>query len=363
VTALPWHAGQVMPDAFTGAVVLLAWAAASRAPGADGTLLLWTFAALLATTHYTHPILLGAAAAGAVVGQWATGLDWRAGLRRIGAAALAAAAAIAAMVAANGVALDRWVLSPTGGVFLFARVHEDGLTRAWFERHCGRDAPAALCAERPALSGDSQVLLWGDARSPVTRHIWQADDAERWAWSAMLGDAARGSILAAPGDFARHAVAGTYAQLGRFAAVDDECPGGCRDRSGGIAFALNRYRPALLSHLDRSMQVQGTTPKPVVRLVSGAVALAGLLALPIALMAALRRRDGMLAGLLIAVAVVLVANAAMAGALSDVHDRYQSRVVWLAPLAVLLAAMRLRVRLTLAWGGGRGRPSTPATEI
>ena len=41
---------------------------------------------------------------------------------------------------------------------------------------------------------------------------------------------------------------------------------------------------------------------------------------------------------------------AMAGALSDVHDRYQSRLVWLAPFVLLIAARGWRER-------GRGSPN------
>ena len=40
------------------------------------------------------------------------------------------------------------------------------------------------------------------------------------------------------------------------------------------------------------------------------------------------------------IVTALIANAAMVGALSDVHDRYQSRIVWLVPLAMLFLALR-----------------------
>jgi hypothetical protein len=342
LTSLPWHAGQIMPDAFAGPVVLLACLAAARGPAEEGAPLLWTAAALLATTHYTHPVLLGAATAGMVAAQIATGLNWRAGARRLLAGATAAALALGALTAANGIALGRWTPSPMGGVFLFARAHEDGLAKPWFDRHCGRDAPAELCAARGEIADDSQALLWGDGRSLVGRHIWHAgDDAERWRWVEMMTAAVHGAIREAPLRFLRHAAAGMFEQLGRFAAIDDECPTGCRSRAGGIAFALDRYRPESLPALMRSMQVRDTTPKPLVRAVSGITALAALGLLPVLLAWALRRRDGFLAGMLVAVGLALVANAAMAGALSDVHDRYQSRVIWLVPFVVLLGLARL----------------------
>jgi peptidoglycan/LPS O-acetylase OafA/YrhL len=55
-----------------------------------------------------------------------------------------------------------------------------------------------------------------------------------------------------------------------------------------------------------------------------------------------RRRDPAALSLLLGLAGALAANAAMAGALSDVHDRYQSRIVWLAFFAVLALTLRWR---------------------
>jgi uncharacterized membrane protein YeaQ/YmgE (transglycosylase-associated protein family) len=65
-------------------------------------------------------------------------------------------------------------------------------------------------------------------------------------------------------------------------------------------------------------------------------AVAGMLAL---LPGFLRRRDAM-AGVIVAVLAGLVGNAAITGALSGPHDRYQSRVMWLPVCALLLATAR-----------------------
>jgi hypothetical protein len=44
-------------------------------------------------------------------------------------------------------------------------------------------------------------------------------------------------------------------------------------------------------------------------------------------------------GLLAVVMFVMIANAAVSGILSNVEDRYQSRVIWLVPLIAGLGAM------------------------
>ena len=60
LTSAPWHAAQLMPDAFTGALILTVWLAASRDVGASGTPLLWLLTVCLALTHYTHLPLMAA---------------------------------------------------------------------------------------------------------------------------------------------------------------------------------------------------------------------------------------------------------------------------------------------------------------
>jgi hypothetical protein len=344
LTALPWHAGQFMPDAFTGILVLLVWLAVSRAPFSPGTPLLWTAVILLTMVHYTHLPLLLAAAGAAILAQRMTGLGWRACFGR-GLAALVAAGIVAgAWIATNGAVLGRWTVSPTGSVFIYARLNEDGLIGPWLDRHCGSDAPAPLCAIGNSLPRDSQQFLWTDA-SPVSHLIWRpANAADRWPWVEMMGQANRGAILDNPGRFIAASFDGFVRQFVAFQPLDDECPVGCRDPSGGITYQLNAYRPDAVRALLASRQSSGTSPKALVRAIVWPIELIGLILLIPALVLTWRRRDGLGLGLVAAVGTALVANAAMAGALSDVHDRYQSRLVWLAPFVLLIAARGWRER-------------------
>ncbi len=343
LTALPWHAGQFMPDAFSGAVILLAWLAASRAPLSSGTPLLWTAAIVATLLHYTHLPLLLAAAGAAILAQRIAGLGWRACLARGLAALVAAAIVTGAWVAANGIALGRWTVSPTGSVFLYARLNEDGLMAPWLDGHCGRDAPALLCALRGRLPRDSQELLWSAELSPVSTLIWRpADPGSRWPWVEMMGQANRGAIAERPGPFLASSFRGFAHQLASFQVLDDECPVGCRDPNGGITYILGAHRPETVPALLASRQSAGTTPKALVRAIVWPVELIAMLLLLPALVLAWRRRDGPLLALLAAIGAALIVNAAVAGALSDVHDRYQSRLAWLAPFALLLAAARGR---------------------
>ncbi len=49
-----------------------------------------------------------------------------------------------------------------------------------------------------------------------------------------------------------------------------------------------------------------------------------------------RLRSRRLAGLSVVVTYVVLANAAIAGNISNVEDRYQARVIWLVPLLALV---------------------------
>lgn len=349
LTSLPFHAGQFMPDALTGPVVLFAWAAASRDPGEDGAVALWAAAVAAALTHYTHAVLLGAAGVATILACAVLGLDRRTLVRRMTALLLALAAVIGTQTVANGLALGRWSHSPMGGVFLFARLHEDGPAARWLARHCGRDAPAELCAVREALPRDSQVLLWNNERSPLAARIWYASAEERWRWVDMLSTAAHGAVREEPGAVAAAAVRASIDQFVHFAVLDDECPVGCRDPRAGITAALLQHRPETVALLHGSRQVEDTTARAAWRAVTTPVAALAMLLLPILAVTAWRRRDATAFALLSAVAAALVANAAMAGAVSDVHDRYQSRIVWLAPLAVMLVMVRLGPQTFRRW--------------
>lgn len=356
-TALPWHAAQLMPDSLTGALILLVWLAASRNATEDGSPLLWLATAALALMHYTHIGLFLVAATVTLLVCAIAGTPTREILKRALAATLAVTAVIGAHVAAHGHLFGRWSVSPMGSYFLFARLHEDGLVPRWFDRHCGRDAPKPLCDLRPSLPGDSQIILWSNEASPLFLRINQrAGRAEAWRWMDMLHQAAIGSIREEPLAFAANAASATANQFLHFGALDDECPEKC-DMSVMLAM-----RPALTDKLHASRQLRGEIPKGDIEAVTSIVATLGLVLLIPLFIFALRRRDPIALSLIAAIAAGLTANAFMAGALSDVHDRYQSRVVWLAPFAVILLLAR-STHLNRASPLGQTRLPAPSKAI
>lgn len=335
-TSAAWHVSQLMPDALTAALILLVWLAASRDVGKSGSLLLWLATGFLALLHYTHIGLFVAASLTALIVACFDRVKWREIVRRATAAGLVVLTVVATHVSIHGLYFNRWSVSPMGSWFLFARLYEDGLVPRWLDRNCGRGAPEPLCLMRGEIPKDSQDILWDDDTPFSGRINEQVGKPESWVWIDMLEEAAMGSIRDEPLQFALVAARGTARQFIHFQALDDECPAMCTMQD------LKAMRPALALPLDDSLQLQGKLPRDAVRTFTTPVAAAALILLLPMIVMAWRRRDLASVGLLSTVLISLIANAAMAGALSDVHDRYQSRVVWLAPFSVMLYLLRRR---------------------
>lgn len=342
VTSVAWHAGQYMPDAFTGITVLLGWLAASRDPSDDGAPALWVAASVMALMHYTHiPLLLVVALATIFFSPTTTGRLRSAG-RRIAAVVVSVGVSAAIVVGANGVVLGRWSMTPMAPAFLFARLTEDGLTKPWLRDNCGKTAPKDLCAISHEIPDDSQILLWNGA-SPYAARIWYPpSDGERWRWVGMLSVANMGAIGAQPLNFVANAVRGGARQFVSFQAIDDECPHSCWSLASGPAHALTIYRPDTVKAYRASRQVNGKIPRYTIRAITTPIAALSLMLVPLLFWLAVRRGDRLIQSLLAAVAVALIVNADLAGALSDVHDRYQSRLVWVVPFVVVLTILRWR---------------------
>jgi hypothetical protein len=301
--------------------------------------LLWLGVLVSGLTHYTHIGLVPAAAAGALIAQALHRTSRQAIAKRAIAVAAATTAIVGAQFAANGLLLHRWSVSPAGPVFLFARLNEDQIVQPWLQRHCSRTNPSELCKIEPTLPRDSQKLLW-DRNSPIDELVWR--DFEAPSSQRLVGemrDASKGSILERPFAFVKVAARGTADQLVHFAVLDDECPRVCASPSSAIYDRFRVDHPEILPSFLASRQVRGTLPK---RLVGGMIMpieiLSIVMLLPFAIVAA-RRRDNPALSLLLAIFAALIANAALAGVLSDVHDRYQSRIVWLVPFAEILLAI------------------------
>jgi hypothetical protein len=148
----------------------------------------------------------------------------------------------------------------------------------------------------------------------------------------------RAAIYADPIGELHAALANTLTQLTQFASGDGLTPWPAE-----VTPWVTRYFPAReQAAYAAARQQQGTLAvPPVLARIHQIVALAGIVACALLLPGAWRDRPPC-AGLVLAVLLVLPLSAAITGALSGPHDRYQARIMWLPPFvaAVAFAAMR-----------------------
>ena len=335
LTGLPWVAAQLIPDVFTGVVVLALWLLGFRAsrlsPGER--LYVMLLAAGSIAFHQSHlPLALGLAACGA-----ALLLAWR-GIRPAleGTARMAFPAVLAAvaLVAVNLAGHGRASLSPFGSVFLATRLIYDGPAMAMLRRTCP-EAGWRICPVLDRLGPHHNFFLW-EPGSPL--------------WTELGG--AEGLGRRGLGHRGRHACA---RRRGRSRSAWRRTPWSssacstpatgwsrgpaCRGRSR-TSPASSRGSWTASSAGGSSAGCCSRTPWPS-RPCTGPRPCAASLAL-LVLPVVFRRRLG-LPGVSLAVLVLAASlgNAAITGGLSGPAVRYQARLAWLfvfAPAAVLLAA-------------------------
>jgi len=358
-TWLPWLVSELMPDVFTPLLVLIlsvlvlgrrplvpdcshnAVAAhphrhGPACPGHDAedargtsmvrTITIIPFAAfLIAAQQSSVPLALAVLAVLGPLRWWLDKPRWR----QIALPWLAPALAIAALATVSAAGHGRAAVSPYGNVFLLARVIYDGPGMIVLHRDCP-GAGWRLCPFLDRFPASSDEFLWR-ADSPVILaggHKAVSTDADAIILSALRAE---------PAAAARAGVANAWEQLTRFTSGD-----GLETWPDQITPWIARDFPAReLAAYAAARQQNGTlTVPPWLAAIHRVTALLGIavccLLFP---MAAWRRHRAV--GLLAAVLVTLPASALITGALSGPHDRYQSRVMWLAPCAALLCAPAL----------------------
>jgi hypothetical protein len=242
------------------------------------------------------------------------------------------ALALLSLCSVNLAAHGRFAVSPFGNIFLLARVTYDGPGMAVLRHDC----PAVhwrLCPfldDFPPLSDD---FLWTHD-SPLNR----AGGPK--IVSRDAGGIIQAAVLADPVGEARAALANTLEQMTGFASGD-----GLNPWPAQVSPTIERYFPAReqAAYASARQQARGLSVPPLLSSIHMFVALTGVAACVLLLPIAFLRR-ATCAGFLLAVLLALPLSAAITGALSGPHDRYQARIMWLPPFvaAVSFAALRRR---------------------
>lgn len=332
-TAAPWFAALLMPDMLAPALVLalfLLGFGRDRLARAEA----WGLglvAALAIAAHLSHlPIAAALLAPVALLRR-----RWRPVLR----CAAPLLAAMLLLLATNWAAHGRAALSPYGAVFALARLVADGPAARTIAARCP-EAGWHLCRWAGQLPADSDLFLWqGDGP------VWapRLDGAKPGGPISLAPEATiilRETLAREPFAVLRAAAANTLRQIG-MARVGDTL--GPENLQPSVARQLALGFPAEEERrFARSLQAQGKLPEAAAPFLRphGVALLLGALAALLAGAEAARAPDARRLGLVLCVLVGLGANAAVTGALSGPHDRYQARIAWLLPLAGLLGWRR-----------------------
>lgn len=333
-TALAWVGGQIEPDALAAIPVLTLYPLAffKRRLGAVRALALGGVGAFAIAAHPSH---LGLAA-GLVLCLAGLRLAWlrRSWLPRpdLAAPCLCLAAGIALILAANYALTKQIFLSRSGTIFFAARLIGDGVAKPVLDEICPRKANR-LCPYRDGFPDSADAYLWDrdTAFDALGRfHGPRADYRE------LVLESLKRHPLTILGS-------GLWSSLRQFFMVrtgDGIAPVFWIRQSG---FA--NYLPGQLPAYETSRQQAGRIRFDAVNVVHVPLAFAALIGLILALRAAVKGRNRRRMALFGFVLMGLIGNALVCGLFSGAHDRYQARIVWIAPLVLLLTHGQMATRI------------------
>ncbi|HEY7246775.1 MAG TPA: hypothetical protein VH678_23115 [Xanthobacteraceae bacterium] len=323
-TTLPWLASILLTDIFAGlAVLALYLIVLGRTVGTGQRWALVGFTGFAAASHSATLALV------IILGCFLALLPRRLVCwSRAGCALVSVALAVAMTLSANRVVSGRFEFTPGGYGILFGRMLEDGIVARYLRDHCP-DSRFRLCGFRDQLPATADEFLWSDG---VFNRLGRFDG---------LGEEMRSIVLDSLRDYPflqiKTAVAGTIMQLTRVGTGE-----GVVNTLWHTYGIIDRYTPAAGASMRAARQQRGEIRFNGINALHIPIALGAMTLLPLLMAAGLKwSRFAQLSLLACIIAIALLGNAFVCGALANPHDRYGARLTWLAPLAVLLGAIRM----------------------
>lgn len=337
-TGIGWYAGQVEPDIFTPVVILGAYLLLFRGDrlGRAGRLVVTGLTGLAVASHPSHLGLLGGLLIAAAlfklfqhiqaVPLWVK-TDLKHGL-------IALTTALSLIVASNFALTGKIFISKSGSIFVLARLMQDGIVQRLMSDTCPPNGTMnwRLCAYKNSVPQSAEAWLWGQSSSFRALGGFnsqaQQDEGRRMVME---------SLKRYPVMHVRKAVRESVLQFFQFKTGDGVEPQ-LRILEPQFKHLIPAQLPAYLAARQQRARFR-FKPLNLIHVPVGAMSILGLAVL--LQHAAARRSWG--EGLLPALVLLgLVGNAIICGTFSNPHDRYQSRIVWLPSLVLLLAVARDR---------------------
>jgi hypothetical protein len=330
-TTLPWLTAILLTDIFCGTGVLALYLLLLRSGSLNATErlgLIALIAVAVATHSATLAVLMALVAAALLVAMVDRA---RVPLANIGRSIAALALGAGLVYAADYAVAGRLAWTPGGFALSFGRMLQDGIVNRYLDAHCP-DPKLSLCAYKDELPRDADVWFWG---SPLF------DRLGRFAGlGAEMEKIVFGSVIDYPLLQIETTAIDTAAQIVRVRTGE-----GVVKWAWHTYFIIQHYTPQLLPAMWAARQQKGEISFTTINAVQYPLALLSMALLPVIILAAARgalpRATGELAA---AIALTVFANAFVCGALSNPHDRYGARIVWLAGFAVIVALLKLAPR-------------------
>jgi hypothetical protein len=331
LTTLPWLTAILLTDIFCGIGVLALYLVVMRGghlQGWERVALIILIAVSAATHSATIAVQLGLVAA--------AGLLWlidrkRMPLARLGHGVVALALGAAMVFAADAVVAKRLAWTPGGFALSFGRMLQDGIVKKYLDQHCP-DPALRLCAYKDQLPDDADVWFWGN------------DLFDRLGRFAGLGKEMEKIVVESLVDYPllqiKAAAVATAKQL-----IDVHSGEGVLTTIWHTYAIIEKFTPQLVPAMRAARQQHGELSFTAINDLHYPLALIAMALLPVILGLAWRKRiPAPLGELAATVALALLGNAFVCGALSNPHDRYGARMVWLAMLVAMLALLRMTER-------------------
>jgi len=325
MTGIGWYTGQVEPDCMTALVVLGAYLLLFRTGllGRPRILFIALVTGLAVACHPSHLGLMG----GLVLIAIALRVARRSLALKILPASGALLFALALIFASNYVLTRQVFLTRSGSVFVFARLMQDGIVKRLLDETCPQSG-YRLCAYKHRLKTRADAWLWAPDSLFKARGGFHGDHTEE---NRIIAD----SIRRYPFLQVRAAVRDSARQFFAFKTGD-----GIESQEWVLRPDFEKMAPGQLPGYLAARQQQGRLRFAALNMIHVTMGMLSLLGLLMLLQRALIRKDWSEAALPGLVLTALIGNAVICGTFSNPHDRYQSRIIWLPGLVLILARMR-----------------------
>ena len=324
LTTLPFLTAILLTDIFCGLGVLALYLLLMRGDALSRSerIGLVVLGAVSAATHSATIAVMGALVASAALLYLIN--RKRVPRAALGHGVLALLLGAVMVFAANYAVAKRLAWTPGGFALSFGRMLQDGIVNKYLDAHCP-DARLRLCAYKDELPRYADVWFWG---SPLF------DRLGRFAGLGKeMEHIAVQSLIDYPALQIKTAAIATARQL-----IDVHTGEGVVHWVWHTYFIVHDYTPQLEPAMKAARQQLGEFSFETINKVHYPLALLSMALLPAIVVCAWRRKLPAALGELAAFcALALFANALVCGALSNPHDRYGARIVWLAAVAAGLA--------------------------